>query len=155
MTKARRITVNPQPAQPNPYAEAIELVATKSYDADKVVLELAKLHPSIFVALARANPAPVRPAPTAAFCAVADRDPAEHSEMFNSAIEVYNHIKSGNKVAAIKEIRMHTELGLKEAKDIADQLFVDRLIHINSWYEPTTKVGRYVKHLQAAFDARL
>lgn len=82
----------------NSYIEAIELLVNSDVDYKKVCVSLAKQYPDIFVNLAK--PAPVMP----------------------WAMTVVEHLENNRYVNAIKQVRESNSLGLKEAKDIVDNL---------------------------------
>lgn len=83
-----------------PIHERIIDVFAAGYDAQKICLMLAKRHPDIFLSMHRETAAPVE---------------AWHREVIQQ-----NY--AGNKVHAIKVLRERTGLGLKEAKDVVDNL---------------------------------
>lgn len=81
------------------YKQAIDILMAGTFDAKAVAVELAKNYPTIFVRLAASASAP-----------------KEDAWM----LSVRAKLVGGQKVEAIKEIRGETGLGLKEAKDMAD-----------------------------------
>lgn len=88
----------------------VDLLATKDYDADAMVLQLAKTDPKLFCALAKIS----RPVPVVAWHAL-----------------VLHNIATAQYVAAIKELRVATGWGLKEAKDVTDEV---------RWFMHTNKI---------------
>lgn len=86
----------------NNYSRAIDLLMDNAVDYRKIVIELAKVNPGLFVELATRN------APTPA-----------HLQWHR---KVHEHILQDEMVSAIKLVREKKSLGLKEAKDICDSL---------------------------------
>jgi ribosomal protein L7/L12 len=82
------------------FQRAIEIMSV-SFDAKKIAIALAKEHPEIFVKLYEAT-----------------------TIVLGWHREVITAIYQNNFVQAIKTIRENTGVGLKEAKDIADNLRV-------------------------------
>lgn len=82
------------------YKKAIDILAAGSFDANKIAVELAKVNPELFVQIA------------------SGKSTAE--EMLAFAIE--RHKANGDMfIQTIKDLRTQYGLGLKEAKDIADE----------------------------------
>jgi Ribosomal protein L7/L12 C-terminal domain len=102
MTKAKRGPAAPAAKQQaSPYQHVIDILAG-GYDAVKIATALAKSHPQLFVDLYKSTCAP--------------------PEKWKQEIVSMNY--RGEKVPAIKSLREKTGLGLKEAKDIVDNLTV-------------------------------
>lgn len=88
-------------AKANPHTQAIELLTGPTeLNYKQIAIELAKHHPTIFVKLAAG--------------------PSFHAEKWR--YEVHDAMCGGRKVEAIKCLRAATGLGLKEAKDICDNI---------------------------------
>lgn len=87
------------------YQEAIDFLLNKNrpIDFEKVVVELAKKHPKIFLSIVKQE--------RNVFAVL-------NKESWMSYAR--QRLVDGQKVEAIKEIRSATGFGLKEAKDIAD-----------------------------------
>ena len=70
---------------------------------------------------------------------------------YNSVISIYKFDSAANKVAMIKAIRTvdKRRLGLKEAKDMCDSLFVGNTIRIE--VEPNTRNGSLLLLRMAGF----
>lgn len=83
------------------YSRAIDLLLSDQVDYKQVVVELAKKHPTIFVRLVDGSSPVTRP---------------RWHRRVNSLIQ------SVRKIDAIRLIREETGLGLREAKDIADNV---------------------------------
>jgi len=85
----------------------VDLLITGEYKNDKLAARLAKVEPILFMDLAKGDSASDRHIETI--------DP-DH-------ITIFTNIVAGNQVGAIKLIREHFKnCGLKEAKDVADNL---------------------------------
>lgn len=84
------------------YKKIIELVATKNYDAEKIAISLAQEFPSIFLQL---------------HTDITKWDVSEHD--INIIID---HRRYSRAIEAIKLIRTIGGFGLKEAKDIYDNI---------------------------------
>jgi ribosomal protein L7/L12 len=82
------------------HADVIDLLMTTEIDYKRTVIELAKRHPAIFVKLVSTSKAGVEP----------------------WMADVRECMLVGAKVEAIKTIREKTGMGLKEAKDISDNV---------------------------------
>lgn len=82
----------------NTFANVIDALLDPTIDHKKISIELAKLHPEIFLQIYNNKVASLL---------------AWHRE-------AAHHIRVGQRVDAIKVTRVHTGLGLKEAKDIVD-----------------------------------
>lgn len=82
------------------YKQAIDILMADKTDYKALAINLAKSYPSIFVRMAESQTEPV--------------------ETWHGVVN--DRIRGGQKVEAIKEIRTNTGLGLKEAKDIADNV---------------------------------
>lgn len=99
MTKKK--VAPPVKAKPGPtVAERILDIVAGGYDAQKIAHALAKKHPTLFLELYQQVAAPVS---------------TWHKD-------VVQHMYGGNVVSAIKLVREKTGLGLKEAKDVCDNL---------------------------------
>lgn len=85
------------------YAKAIDLLTADNVDYKAVAIALAKQNPELFCSLAAGAGACAFPAT------------GWHRE-------VVEHIRSNHKVSAIKLCREKTGFGLKEAKDIIDDV---------------------------------
>lgn len=94
-------------------ARLVDLLATKSYDPESMVIRLAKTNPEMFVELAEY------------------KEPVETFPIWQR--EAVQYMLSGMAVAAIKAVRASSGLGLKESKDVIDALrwsaFNDHQIH--------------------------
>ena len=83
----------------NAYKQAIDLLMSSKIDFQALGIELAKSHPALFVALATSkNSAP---------------------QWHRDAIE---HLRNEERVMAVKTIRDGSNLGLKEAVDVCNEL---------------------------------
>lgn len=86
--------------QQHDYGRAIDLLMSGNVDYKAVAIALAKADPGKFIQLATTMPSP--------------RDV--------KAVDIIRHIMSRDKVKGIKALRDVYMLGLKEAKDICDNL---------------------------------
>lgn len=82
------------------YQQAIDLLMGDTVNFRQLGINLAKEHPALFIKMVQQ-----------------DAGPAERW-----CTEAVGLLRSGHKVNAIKEIRQATGLGLKEAKDVADNV---------------------------------
>lgn len=82
------------------YKQAIDILMAGDFNARNIAVELAKNYPTIFVKLAN----------------------GVTSKVEQWMIDAHEFMARGAKVEAIKLIRTHTGLGLKEAKDISDNV---------------------------------
>ena len=99
----KKVAQVPVKATPGPtVAERILDIVASGYDAQKIAHALAKKHPTLFLELYQQVAAPVL---------------TWHKDVVQS-------LYAGNVVSAIKLMREKTGLGLKEAKDVCDNLRV-------------------------------
>lgn len=82
----------------NEYAKAIDLLMSDEVDFRQLAIDLAKVNPELF-------------------CQLAAGDDLKICEWHR---EVWNLGTAGDDVGAIKVIRQHTGMGLKESKDLYD-----------------------------------
>jgi ribosomal protein L7/L12 len=92
------------------YKQAIDILTSNDRVFTTVEIELAKLHPALFVRFA-ADPRP----------------------KWQDTVKELLH--SGHFIDAIKEIRNATNLGLKEAKDVADYIRGNRDCALSAEHE--------------------
>lgn len=87
----------------NTYAKAIEVLMNSDVDYREVVIKLAQTRPALFLAIVSPKPA--------------DR----HAPPEGWVVETVNYLPD-NKIMAIKTVRGNTGMGLKDAKDVVDQV---------------------------------
>lgn len=83
------------------YYDTIEILMNETVDYRKIAVELAKVNPLLFVQLHRSKP---------------------EGKVEPWMNDVLTHIKDNHKVEAIKTLRNATGMGLKEAKDVVDNV---------------------------------
>lgn len=106
----------------SPHQQAIEIVSA-GYDMASVCTALAKQHPDLFVRLAAPSKRPtavVMSPPPLLLNGQGHLQPKLPVQPPHWMHAVAIHLMSAQKVSAIKHLREHTGLGLKEAKDIVD-----------------------------------
>lgn len=101
----------------NAYKAAIELLLNGNVDYRDIVIKLAKQQPSLFIALAAPPEAPKsEPYEWIAGKAILK------SELTSRHSDIINLLRGNQKVSAIKALRELYGVGLKEAKDVIDNL---------------------------------
>jgi ribosomal protein L7/L12 len=85
----------------------IDILANKKYNAEQMVIDLAKQDPYLFVQLATSTKS---------------IETNDNVTVSAGALRILQLIVARDHINAIKSVRTHYDLGLKEAKDIADNL---------------------------------
>jgi hypothetical protein len=115
MAKNNRAPKNPPPSnKPDPYPRVVEiLMSDNPINFKGMCTLLASKHPDMFIKMWEATPHQ----PPAV-------KPTQQLQQYGGSTTVLGLCKSGEKVQAIKLLRNITGLGLKESKDVVDNVFL-------------------------------
>lgn len=106
----------------------IDIVHARKYDAEKIVLQLMKNNPELFLTLYDE-----KEIPTGTASSVTETKPEDY---LNSRVNVIDLLNDNRKIESIKYVRALHNLTLREAKDLIDncQNFANKKGLINKEY---------------------
>lgn len=107
------------------YGDAIQIVSDDNFDARRIAIDLAKTNPDLFIELVQVQKK--------------EQEQAQQEELWKEvAIPL---MRQGLKIAAIKEVRRITGMGLKDSKDAVETL-LDNDPTLNGDYKASMERSR-------------